>query len=236
MERSEAREIVKDEREERREALLRARDLPGKLGRRAAVLYLDRERFDDWVEEQGGDEGLIRVVCAQVSSGVRLKVMCEHYGVEYGLLWEWLGRDKERLERYYRAQVGLADAWVGEVVDIADGADADSLAVDKWRGEARLKVAPFYDRARFGAKESQLGAGLENLAAVLERISERRRSVVISDGEVVDGQLVSGEAVGAEMVAVEDVPVGVFEAVDEAQSVVNDIAEQATKPDEDDPL
>lgn len=253
MERSEAREIVKDEREERREALLKARDLPGKLGRRAAALFMDRERFEEWVEERGGDEGAIRWVCSQVSSEVRLKVICEQYGLEYGLLWEWMSREKERLERYYRAQVGVADAWVAEVVGIADGADSESLAVDKWRGEARLKVGALYDRARFGAKEVQLGAGLENLAAVLERISERRRGIgvsseaSVSDAEVVDVQSVRIEAVAAGVVAVEGVSVGVPEGDGSAAEVdrADDLAErvldeQLVQPsiqsDEDDPL
>jgi hypothetical protein len=199
MDRADALEAVKDERADRREVLRGARDLPGKLGRKASVLFLDRKRFEEWLEERGGDEGAIGFLCAQVASGVRLRVMCVHYGIEYGLLWEWMSRDAARLDRYYRAQVGLADDWVSEVVEIADGADAETLAVDKWRGEARLKVAPFYDRARFGAKEVVLGAGLENLAVVLERISQRRLDAgrAGDDATVIDAEPIESEAAGA---------------------------------------
>lgn len=148
MDRSIAHEVVDSEREARRVALGDASKLAGKVGRRASTLLLDIEHFDEWVASHGDEESMTRWLCAQVASGVTLRAMCEYYEIEYGLLWEWVSSDAERMGRYYRAQRGLADGMVGEVVGIADG--GGDVGRDKLRVDARLKVAGKYDRERFG--------------------------------------------------------------------------------------
>lgn len=148
MDRSVAHELVDAERKARRGALSEASRLAGKVGRRASTLLLDIEHFDEWVASHGDEETMTRWLCAQVASGVTLRAMCEYYEIEYGLLWEWISSDAERMGRYYRAQRGLADAFVSDVVPLADG-DGD-VGRDKLRVDARLKVAGKYDRERFG--------------------------------------------------------------------------------------
>ena len=163
-----------------------ASTLPGKLGRKASALLLDVARFDDWVKEQGGADGSAgfeRWFMAQISSGVTAKVLCGHYCVDLGLVGEWLTAEAGRLERYYRAQRWVADAFVSETVDIADGADAETLGADKLRVDTRFKIAEKLDPVRFGKQEAGLGAAMENLADVLQRISERKRAPVVIEAE-----------------------------------------------------
>lgn len=132
--------------------LTHANGRPYGMPKKDYARLLDVERFDDWRKERGGDEELTRWVCAQVSGGCTLKTLCEHYVVEYGLLWEWLSSDPERLARYYRAQRGVADAFVSEVVPIADDESVD-VGSRKVRTHARLAVSAKYDRERFGERE-----------------------------------------------------------------------------------
>lgn len=168
-------------------ALTHADGRPFGMPRKQYALLLDRERFADWVAEQGGDAGLLQFVKAQVASGVTLKTLCEHYVLDYGLLWDWVSAESVRLEQYYLAQRGVSEYYVAETVTIAD--EGEDVARDKLRIDTRLKVASKWNRERYGDADAQLGAGLENLAAVLTRISERKQRAMaapeIEDAEVI---------------------------------------------------
>ena len=72
---------------------------------------------------------------------------------------------------------------VGEAVEIADG--GEDVARDRLRVDTRFKVAAKWNKERYGEGEG-LGAGLENLAMVLQRISERKRELVIENVEPID--------------------------------------------------
>lgn len=133
-----------------------------KLAKRASVLMLDYESLDDRVAECGGEENLVFMLCAQVASGVSLKVWCEHYGVDRGLVWALLSENREWLDRYYRAQEGMADEYVGEVVGIADGTLAEDVQVRRLRIDTRFKVAGKYASSRFGEKSAQVNVQVVN--------------------------------------------------------------------------
>jgi hypothetical protein len=150
----EAKAVVSEEKQRRVNALSAAagRGVSERVRKVAASMLLDINRFDGWVEERGGEEGFMRWLCAQVAEGCTLKGLSVEYSASYGLLWEFMSSVPERLERYYRAQKGVADAWVGEVVEIADDKGED-VAERKWRGQARMMVAGKYDRPRFGERE-----------------------------------------------------------------------------------
>ena len=151
MARNAARGAMRAERAARREALGSVSDLPGKLSRKAVVMLMGEERFVELVEDKGGEEGFMRFLCAQVSSGVSGRVVCEHYGVEYGLLGSWLSEDGGRLERYYRAQSWAAEGLVEGALDEAwdDGMD---VVRSKLRVDTNMRVAGKWNRARFGEK------------------------------------------------------------------------------------
>ncbi len=121
-----------------------------------------------------------------------LRTLCEHYVLDYGLLWAWVSETGDRLERYYAAQRGVADAYVAEAVEIADAADIATVKLHGLRVGTRFKMAEKLDPARFGTKDDLLGAGLSDLAAVLTRISERKRdrAVTHDTAEVEDAVVV----------------------------------------------
>jgi len=149
--RNAARGAMRAERAARREAVSAVGGMPGKLGRKAVVMLMGEERFGELVEEKGGEEGFMRFLCAQVSSGVSGRVVCEHYGVEYGLLGSWLSEDAVRLERYYRAQSWAAEGLVEGALDEAWG-DGLDVVRSKLRVDTNMRVAGKWNRARFGDK------------------------------------------------------------------------------------
>ena len=166
------------------------RNPSGRLAKRASALLLDRDRFDDWVLEFGGEEIAVGYVCAQVISGVSLKTLCEHYVLDAGLLGALMTKRPEYEERLKAAQRWLAETHVSEIVGIADDVDEEKQAIAKagLRIKAREAVAAFYKPERFGKVDGSLSVGLENLADVLTRISERKRAPAVVDAE--DAQVV----------------------------------------------
>lgn len=207
--RAEVREMLRRERADRRAALgvFANENRRTRLAAKATALMKDQEGFDDWVCEKGGvyiheksraelkelnATPFMTWFCGQVASGVSPRELCAHYMQDDGLLGAFLAENGTRLEQYRRAQQWVADMMVSEVVPISDDATPETLGVDKWRGESRLKVAAMLDPERFGRKEGGLAAGLENLADVLTRISERKQKALaapvaeIEDAEVIE--------------------------------------------------
>lgn len=184
------REAIRSERVERRELLSRMVEArPNtKLAKRAGVLLLDMRRFDDWVEECGGEDAAVRFVCAQVASRVGLTEIAAHYVLDRGLLWALLSESEERLGKYYRALRGVADEYVGEVVGIADGSSVEDVVVGKLQIDARLKVAEKYDAVRFGKQTRVTHEVGGDFGERLRRAQER---VV---GESAAGEAIEGEA------------------------------------------
>lgn len=182
--------IVQAERDSRRASLARIRDSGDtRTAKRAAVLLLDYDTFDLWKMEAGGDEGLMYIVCAQVASGASLKAVCGEYGVDYGLTWTWLSEDEERLERYYRAQRGVADALVSETTEIANGALPDAIEGgkpdvfrDKLRTETNFKKAAKYDRARFGERDAGIVLDMRDKRKPEEIVAEMRALAAANPG------------------------------------------------------
>jgi hypothetical protein len=161
----EAKSSVKGEYEKRKAALrlVQLRSPKGRLAKRAGVLMMDLQAFEDRVEESGGNEGFLYFVVAQVASGVTLREISGHYAIEYGLLWAWMGAEPERMARYEFALKGLADSYVVESVGMADATDPDEVALGKLRVDTRLKVAGVLDRKRFGTEKAGAAAGTGSL-------------------------------------------------------------------------
>lgn len=165
-ERSELREGIRSVRQEWREKLSLASKLSptSKLAKKAGVLLLDLEIFEDRIAEAGGEEELVFVICAQVAGGCTLTQWCEHYVVQRGLVWAFLTETPERYERYQRALRGVADEFVSETVGIARGATDDTLEVNKFQAKTLMDVARVYDKQRFGTPEK---GGMSGPSAVM---------------------------------------------------------------------
>lgn len=165
-ERGELRAEVKSIRAEWRQRLsLSARLSPtSKLAQKASVLLLDLDSLEDRINEAGGEEELVFVICAQVASGCTLTDWCGHYMLERGLVWAFLTETPDRMARYERALRGVADHLVSEVVAIADDSSGDTtisprgnemmdgewVARSKIKIDTRMKLAGYYDKSRFG--------------------------------------------------------------------------------------
>lgn len=167
---------MKAERLARRQALENVRDrYPGSKGSmKARALLLDLERMEEFESDHGGAGGAIWFVCAQVANGQTLREFCVGESLQYGVVWAWMTDTDypERLERYYLAQRGVADAYVAEVVPLVDselsgaegggrggggGSSSPDVPHRRLQAEMRLKVAGKYDRRRFG-EEKEVGA------------------------------------------------------------------------------
>lgn len=151
---SEAAAVVRTERELRRDALKAVveRNPNGKLAAKAAAMVQDFEALEGGIAEVGGESEFAFMICAAVSGGTRLTDWCADHGQHRGVIWAFLAEDEKRLGAYYRAKEGVADEFGDDVVPLADAATPDDLAVQKWRGEARLKMAKVYNAPRFADK------------------------------------------------------------------------------------
>lgn len=190
--RTQAAAILSQERQSRRESAKRLQEIVernphSRLAKKAAALLLDVKQFDDWVDEAGGDDELLFIICAQVASGVTLKALCRHYQIEYGLLWAWMTEDGARLARYELALRGIADADIAETVELADGATVETVTVDKLGIDTRFKRAAIWDRKRFGQEtkaNTQINLGANSLVAVLSSMSRVEEAAL--EAEVVE--------------------------------------------------
>ena len=205
-ERMVVRDAVKSERAERRELFGRMLSASPntKLGKKVGVLLLDVRRFDEWVEECGGEDSAVRFVCAQVASHVRLKDLAEHYGLDKGMLWAMLSESEERLGRYYRALKGVADEYVGEVVGLADSGGLEEVPVTKLQIDARMRVAEKYDAVRFGKQTRVTHEVNVDFGERLRRAQERVVETI--EQEVEDVEALGVEEVGVVVEEIHEVP------------------------------
>lgn len=219
----EAVATVKGEYEKRKAALrlVQLRSPKGRLAKRAGVLMMDLQAFEDRIEESGGNEGFLYFVVAQVASGVTLREICEHYAIEYGLLWAWMGAEPERMARYEFALKGLADSYVVESVGMADSTDPDEVALGKLRVDTRLKVAGVLDRKRFGTEKAGVAAGSGNLVidaaltfAAAELLSKIQTPMVTKSEERVINNIDHGDL--AEAVEFADAETTIGKGADDA--------------------
>lgn len=193
---------VKSIRAEWREKLELANRLSpaSKLSARAGVLRMNLDMLDERIAEAGGEDALVFMLCAQVASGVTLTEWCKHYDINRGLVWAFLSEDESRLQRYYRAQEGVADEYVGDVVGISDTTDPERVQVDKLRIDTRMKVAAKYAGQRFGENRKVEVSGSVGLIAMLAGLDGPE------DGEAAERAAIDvtpESAEPAEMVAVD---------------------------------
>lgn len=167
---------------------------PYGMPKKAYAVMMDRKRWKDWVAEYGGEDECMAYVCAQVASGVSLKVLSEHYMLDYGLLWEFVSGD---IEKYELAQRGVAEYYVSESVGIADDADPEFVPHAKLRVETRMKVASRWNRAKYGeVAQTQINVGANSLVAILSGLpsaqveAERQEKLEANPELIEDAQMV----------------------------------------------
>lgn len=96
-------------------------------------------------------DGVLHMICDQVSDGMSLSEIGAAEGIKYSVLWKWLSAGN-RMEAYRLALEARADKEVHETLDIADGATPEDVNVRKLRVDTRKWAASKWDRNRFGDK------------------------------------------------------------------------------------
>lgn len=193
---------------------------PFGMPRKAYAVFMDRQRWKDFVAEYGGEDECMGWVCAQVASGVSLKVLSEHYVVDYGLLWEFVSGD---IERYELAQRGVAEYWVSESVGIADDADPEAVPHAKLKIDTRMKVAARWNRSKYGeVAQTQINVGANSLVAILSGLPsaqvEAERQEKIAERLEAAPELVEG-------VPIEDAQIIPMKIIDEDSRMDDAVAE-----------
>ena len=112
------------------------------------VAKLGWQRMDALVQAHEAD-GVLHMVCDQVSDGMSLSQISRVEGVPYSVLWKWLS-DGSRMDAYRAALEARADKEVHETLAIADMASADDVGVAKLRVDTRKWAASKWDRDRYG--------------------------------------------------------------------------------------
>ncbi len=195
-------------------ALTHSDGRPFGMGKRSYVRMVDARAFRGWVAErnvnagvESDDEGAMAYICAQRASGVPLKMVADHFLIDFGLLYDFAYQTPERCERMARAEKGGAEYYAGEIVEIADAIDPETgrpdpmadVKRDALRVKVRTDLMKAHDREKYGSDEAKLGADLNNLASVLKAISERKqRALSAPQAEIEDAVIV--EAAPAEEV------------------------------------
>lgn len=106
--------------------------------------------MDALVVEHNAD-GVLHMICDQVSDGLSLSDIARTEGVSYSVLWKWLSVEG-RMESYRLALEARADKEVHETIAIADGATEKDVQVSKLQVEVRKWAASKWDRNRYGDK------------------------------------------------------------------------------------
>jgi len=149
------------------------------------------QRMDALVADHGGD-GVLHMVCDQVSDGMSLSDISRVEGVPYSVLWKWLS-DGNRMEAYKTALEARADKEVHETLSIADCATPEDIGVAKLRVDTRKWAASKWDRDRYG-ESSKVALDVRyqvDLAGALLEAEARRelmhKAVVVDNdtGEVI---------------------------------------------------
>lgn len=106
------------------------------------------QRMDALVQAHDAD-GVLHMICDQVSDGMSLSEISSNEGIPYSVLWRWLS-DGSRMDSYRLALEARADKEVHETLAIADGATVEEVGVAKLRVDTRKWAASKWDRDRYG--------------------------------------------------------------------------------------
>lgn len=102
-------------------------------------------------------------ICEKISGGLSLRAICAEPGMPArGTVYRWLIENADFQDQYTRAREKQADYFAEEIIEIADGAEAESAAVSKAKLQidarkwAASKIAPkkYGDKQEIDVKSS----------------------------------------------------------------------------------
>lgn len=139
------------------------------------------ERFSQLID----DPQLIDRISTRVAEGESLKDLARAWGVPYGMLARWVADDEARKAQYEIGLALYADAEAMACIQIADTADAETVAVARLQVETRLKLIAKWDKQRYGAQADTGASGFSGgINIVIEGVQSKFGPKAI-EGEVV---------------------------------------------------
>lgn len=124
-----------------------------------AMTKVGWQRMDVLVGEHGEDD-LLHMVCEQVGGGMSLSELAQVEGVPYTVLWKWLKGKDERWGAYQDALEAKADLEAHRMLEIADGAVVEDVAVAGLRVKTRQWLSSKWGKRQYGEREEKGGGGI----------------------------------------------------------------------------
>ena len=151
------------------------------------------QRMDVLVAEHGVED-VLHMIVEQVSNGLSLSAIGRAEGVPYSVLWKWLKGDEGRFRAYTDALQARADDEAHRLLELADGASVEDVAVVKLQTDVRKWLSGKWDRDRYGEKQSIEVTRVDlSMKDLLESREKRLLEVVPIDGQAVrvdDGEVI----------------------------------------------
>lgn len=134
-------------------------------------------RFDALIAQSSPAE-LLAMVVDRVANDETLLQIAQSLDISYSTLGMWLDSDSSRCQAYNVALRLSADRLAHECLEIADGANAESVAVDKLRIDTRMRLASSWDKQRYGKGSAH---GDFNLTITVDRDGDSERPALERD-------------------------------------------------------
>jgi hypothetical protein len=142
--------------------------------------------------DEHGEDGALHMICDSVACGMSLYEVCKNEGMPYSVLWRWLKGDGERMVAYRDALAARADMEAHRMLEIADGASVEDVAVGKLRVDTRKWLSERWGKGMYGKEEGGSGAVSFNI-------------VIGSTHPELDEKYAAGELIEGKAVEVSDV-------------------------------
>jgi len=147
------------------------------------------KRLDAYGEE--------RVMEDLACGDLNVVTLAETMDISPQMFYTWLRQSKERHRVYKEMRAAMADGLLDEMLEIADGSDASSIAQDRERIRVRQWLAERWNREEYGAPAAAgvnvlLSVGELHLTALKSRARDGAGGVkdgppALGDGEIVVG-------------------------------------------------
>lgn len=110
-------------------------------------------RLTALVEEHGA-AGATELIVGRVANGEKLSEIGESMGIPYGVLYRWVQDDADRAGAYKAALEAKADEEAHRMLEIADSATPEDVAVARLRADTRKWLVSKWGRKQYGDESS----------------------------------------------------------------------------------
>lgn len=135
--------------------------------------------------EEHGEANILEEVAGRIAEGETLRDVTQTYGIPYSTLWRWLKDKPERMAAYRQGLEARAEAEAHRMMDIADNASPEDVAVARLRTDVRKYLVSKWGKETYG--DGNGGGGVTGgITIVIGRVNNPRESQGITvEGETV---------------------------------------------------